>query len=376
MDEAGDAQEALIEAILKIKLELPDMTTKQIHSQIMKQDGWTEIGFGDVKKAASKAAKRAAQQLPQGPTTAAAPSSTEIAVAMRVRLHGLIDREDLNGFHATVMAMEGADGYVRVCTAHSQDSVSLPCKHLQPLDGEMAEESALFSTKDLAVLKMPGRGYGLRAQRAFAKGELILREAPIATSWDLAATMEKGSGGSDAMMAKLLEELQPFLDDETEPPPELMAKIMCRVAKLDFESLPTAQQKRWMGLCDSFTQGPTKTLNNVWRSNAYSKEEADGDGGCLYDLACRANHSCSPNMKHSHEGDSIVLVAREKIAKGDELCSSYLAECLDPKRSTSSRRKLLRASYNFDCACARCGAPASTAEGRARAAAAVTVAVS
>ena len=60
-------------------------------------------------------------------------------------------------------------------------------------------------------------------------------------------------------------------------------------------------------------------------------------------------------MSHSFDRSDMVLVAKKAIAKGDELCVTYLSECLDPRLSTTARRKLLTDRYNFVCSCERCG---------------------
>ena len=158
-------------------------------------------------------------------------------------------------------------------------------------------------------------------------------------------------------MAKLLQELQPFLDAGRDAPSDLMARILERVAQLDFESLDASRQKRWMALCDSFSDGQSseKTPNNIWRSNAYCVDDGDHGAGFLYELCCRANHSCRPNLSRSFDGNAMVLVAKKAISKGDELFTCYRSECLDDQRSVVDRRRLLKEHYNFVCECQKCG---------------------
>jgi hypothetical protein len=75
-------------------------------------------------------------------------------------------------------------------------------------------------------------------------------------------------------------------------------------------------------------------------------------GIVVYAAASSFNHSCEPNVAWTHLPEApnvIVLVAKRAIAKGEQLCVSYIDETADYAR----RRQALR-SYNFDCPCGRC----------------------
>ena len=145
----------------------------------------------------------------------------------------------------------------------------------------------------------------------------------------------------------------------------LMQQIMQRITQLDYARLPERQQRRWMSLCDVFSTPPTKNPFNIWRSNAYGKdtherregnEEDDNDmGGYLYELLCRANHSCEPSVEKNIDRETgvVAVVALRNIAKGDKLCTSYLPEQMN--RPTNERRALLQEKYRFICTCERCG---------------------
>ncbi|KAI8843389.1 hypothetical protein BJ741DRAFT_590726 [Chytriomyces cf. hyalinus JEL632] len=72
----------------------------------------------------------------------------------------------------------------------------------------------------------------------------------------------------------------------------------------------------------------------------------------LFKVACRAEHSCSPNVHFMWDGSSLKCVALESIRQGQNLTYSYLpGEILE--RSKSKRQQHL-VKYLFLCHCARC----------------------
>lgn len=72
-------------------------------------------------------------------------------------------------------------------------------------------------------------------------------------------------------------------------------------------------------------------------------------------LQCsKLNHSCVPNARFTIGADGVcVLTAIGDIAKGTELCLSYLGHDR-LLQSTRQRRFYLRNNYFFDCNCRRC----------------------
>jgi hypothetical protein len=89
------------------------------------------------------------------------------------------------------------------------------------------------------------------------------------------------------------------------------------------------------------------------------EEETGGflncEGSALYSLQSKCNHSCEPNAEicFLHANTFLTLRATCAIAKGEEVCISYLSSC-DLTRSRHSRQKLLRENYVFECHCPRC----------------------
>jgi hypothetical protein len=84
------------------------------------------------------------------------------------------------------------------------------------------------------------------------------------------------------------------------------------------------------------------------------------DGGLVYLVLARINHSCRPNaltndpkvVSGSHEPCKKLLIAKRDIAENEEITISYLdeSELLEP---LAERRKRLR-RFGFECTCVRC----------------------
>jgi SET domain len=92
----------------------------------------------------------------------------------------------------------------------------------------------------------------------------------------------------------------------------------------------------------------------VWACNAF-------DGGRVYKLQSRVNHSCRPNAvvyAEDASSSSQTIRAASEIAAGEEVRISYLGTLL--YGDTLLRRDELRRSKHFTCKCERCEAPNST----------------
>ncbi|XP_059622559.1 histone-lysine N-trimethyltransferase SMYD5 [Phlebotomus argentipes] len=81
----------------------------------------------------------------------------------------------------------------------------------------------------------------------------------------------------------------------------------------------------------------------------------DVEGSGLYVVQSKLNHSCLPNaeIKFPHSNHRLVISALRDIAPGEEICISYLSECL-LNRSRHTRHKFLRDNYLFACTCGLC----------------------
>lgn len=86
----------------------------------------------------------------------------------------------------------------------------------------------------------------------------------------------------------------------------------------------------------------------------------NNEGVGLYILQSACNHSCTPNAEPSflHSNHKLSLVALKDIQEGEEICISYLDECM-LGRSRHSRRKELMTNYLFLCNCPKCNEQAN-----------------
>uniref|UniRef100_A0A1Q3F3A4 Putative histone tail methylase n=1 Tax=Culex tarsalis TaxID=7177 RepID=A0A1Q3F3A4_CULTA len=81
----------------------------------------------------------------------------------------------------------------------------------------------------------------------------------------------------------------------------------------------------------------------------------NNEGSALYSLQSKVNHSCAPNAEcqFPYSNNMLALTTVQEIAAGEEICISYLDECV-LERSRHSRQKMLRENYLFQCQCKKC----------------------
>lgn len=81
----------------------------------------------------------------------------------------------------------------------------------------------------------------------------------------------------------------------------------------------------------------------------------NNEGVGLFTLQSASNHSCTPNAEATflHNNHRLSLMAVKDIEAGEEICISYLDECM-LARSRHSRRKELMENYIFACTCPKC----------------------
>ena len=88
----------------------------------------------------------------------------------------------------------------------------------------------------------------------------------------------------------------------------------------------------------------------IWSCNSF-------EGGRIYDVTSRINHSCDPNAVvkvDSGKKDAQQIIAAAPIQAGDEIVISYLGTMLYADRPT--RQEILRQDKYFTCHCSRCTA--------------------
>lgn len=91
------------------------------------------------------------------------------------------------------------------------------------------------------------------------------------------------------------------------------------------------------------------------RFNDTVGEFLDNEGSGLYINQSKFNHSCEPNAHILFPSSNFILnvVALRDIQPGEEICISYIDECM-LSRSRHSRQKYLKENYLFHCNCEKC----------------------
>lgn len=81
----------------------------------------------------------------------------------------------------------------------------------------------------------------------------------------------------------------------------------------------------------------------------------NNEGVALFQLQSTCNHSCNPNAEptYLHNNSRLSLVALKNIDADEEICISYLDDCM-LERSRYSRQKELKENYLFVCCCEKC----------------------
>lgn len=215
---------------------------------------------------------------------------------------------------------------------------STPQKRQSPVVPTAAAPSSSTGTDLLThggtfeVRQTADSGFGCFATRDIKRGERILAETPL-----VECTIPKDG---NANLTAIIETLEP------------------------------EARKAFYALCQNEMYGTgAKSAVGIWKSNAYPQgspmdaardllhgiEPPDRAGAC-YALACRFNHSCSPNAhcawNRRLRKQTIHILTDVKA--GTELCVNYLPELAMP---TEDRRRRLHTDFGFVCACAACAKP-------------------
>jgi hypothetical protein len=254
-----------------------------------------------------------------------------LPVGQAIRLQGLAARPALNGCHATVIAAAdeeesaelAAKRRVKVVTATTGEILSIALAKAEAVDAQ----NTLYSTAYFAVVSQTGRGYTWQAKRRIDAGKVLLREEPL-----LVHRTEDHL--VDPLIQSLQEQVEPYLQAQHYPPEavDLLNQCANRIAERLYARLSVEHRKRYMALSDAFSTPPTKSVGNIYRTNALSR--ADGvNGGIVYELLSRANHACTPNLGLEFDGFTVIVSTLRSVAAGEELHMSCApSQCLDPAR--------------------------------------------
>jgi len=125
-DEPADTEEALIAAVLRLRLENTQLNAEQLHTALV-AEGWRDLSLGEAKKAASKATKRHPPAYAAATETA---PSVAAATAMPFEVGSVVTH--LDGSKLEVLKSK-ADGMVVALTTNRQQ-LELPQEQLVLLD--------------------------------------------------------------------------------------------------------------------------------------------------------------------------------------------------------------------------------------------------
>ncbi|KAL8287414.1 hypothetical protein RQP46_003272 [Phenoliferia psychrophenolica] len=158
------------------------------------------------------------------------------------------------------------------------------------------------------LVDVPGKGRGLLATNAIARGERILAEAPL------------------------------LRYSETISPSQLASAI---------SKLSSPDQAAFAALHNAHPHLPQAI--GIIRTNGL--EVNDTEGG-VFTFGSRFNHSCAPNVSHHWDERRQVQVfqANRAITPNEEL-TIYYVRLLD---SSETRKTKLRTRFDFECACEVC----------------------
>lgn len=92
------------------------------------------------------------------------------------------------------------------------------------------------------------------------------------------------------------------------------------------------------------------TLFGIVRTNGLPLD--DEDNGAIFELGCRFNHSCAPNVHHDWDAkrEAIFFHATRAVRKDEELTIFYVR----PLDSSVERQFKLRSTIGFSCTCEVC----------------------
>jgi hypothetical protein len=193
---------------------------------------------------------------------------------------------------------------------------------------------------------------GLFATRPFARGELILAEAPCL--WQ-----EGGAAGPLHCPSHTPDELDGLLLQ--------LAPYYCAAgegAAAQGSAAPPQQPLARADLAARVLQENSFGVGAVAEGSEGGAYAQGGQGRAVYAAVALANHCCLPNARASQEGGAEalggdgappprrLLEARRDIAAGEEVTISYVPVTWMRR----PRRRALEATWGFACACPRCAA--------------------
>ncbi|CAL1150549.1 unnamed protein product [Cladocopium goreaui] len=219
----------------------------------------------------------------------------------------------------------------------------------QSVQRRFGAAGAAYSTKQSAIA-YDEESQCLRAMLNLSAGEVLLEESPLVLLEDSAEGVD--DLGSEEDLWRGFRRHRCFKAADTFK----LLDADARTAVLSLYTPASENQLQDWSVEQEAAGGDPEVLRflQVLRVNGI---EVPFSFTGLYNLACRANHSCAPCCRVSvAEGGQLRIVALRPILAGDEVTVSYLSE-LELLEVGSVRRKMLETTWDFRCTCSRCSAP-------------------
>ncbi|KAK0730195.1 hypothetical protein B0H67DRAFT_478747 [Lasiosphaeris hirsuta] len=187
------------------------------------------------------------------------------------------------------------------------------------IDAFPFERTLVYEAPPFYLQEMPGKGFGLIANRSILKGEVVMKNTPA-----------------------LLVQFGPHLELDGETRLDFYEKAVRR--------LPKERQDSFMRQYgeDVFV----KIDRNSFRLFINGERKYSGHLGCFPDVS-KFNHDCRPNLHYRIANITHTVIAARNITAGEELTVSYI----DGTLSQADRQSRLD-DWGFKCACAVCSAGA------------------
>ena len=281
-------------------------------------------------------------------------------------------------------------GMVRGETDH-HDAETLTAHEAAKETKLAAEAGAVGEGLAVEVVRMPGKGHGLRAKRRFEAGECIVAESPLAV-WRTTLAHAHGANGCALTRRSNGPAVEGKTHSDLAPVSQLEA-VLVGLNEADrnaFFQLSDAHGLSLSFAADGKIERPAHSDNSsssghvgearhrdagedeksalgIWASNAFACDSGDCFSpskeretsvcvSAVFRTIARINHSCCPNSYAAWDAVREVQTvhALQTIEDGDEVTIAYLGGGDGWDGTRASRRAELARKYRFDCACAAC----------------------
>ena len=191
----------------------------------------------------------------------------------------------------------------------------------------------------VALAEVAGRGLGLLATRAIRPAAVVVREQPLLVfaGRRLDRFLETFARLPAASKEALLALYEPGMEGRLE------------------EELEEAMEQAFTSSDSRMIRAGLRAWRILWTNGVAVGEEGAEQVKAVYPTVARMNHSCRPSAVFGLEegGRTMVITACRGVARGEELLVNYIGtEGLLAARE--ERRRLLAASWGFECRCEVC----------------------